>query len=114
PREVDRVFARFYVKFPEDAGYVHHFVHLGGYHPSTPYPQGGAGSRPEGHERMTVGIEPFGQNGRVPPPGLWNFYAYWPEMKISADNRYWGNSIKPTEPPVVPQDRWQCVEVMMQ
>jgi hypothetical protein len=41
PRGVDRGFARFYVKFPEDAGYIHHFVHFGGYRPATDWPQGG-------------------------------------------------------------------------
>jgi len=113
PREVEKVYARFYVKFPSDAEYIHHFVHLGGYHPSTPYPQGGAGVRPKGNERMTVGIEPFGFGGSAPPPGLWNFYAYWPEMKISADGKYWGNSLRPPKPTQVPTGRWQCVEVMM-
>jgi hypothetical protein len=72
PREVDQAFARFYVKFPEDAGYIHHFVHFGGYRPATRWPQGGAGELPRGGDRMTVGIEPYGQNGRLAPPGNWN------------------------------------------
>src|SRR5262245_15560327 len=59
-RPVDQVFLRFYVKFPENAQYVHHFMHLGGYNPPTPWPQGGAGERPKGHERVTAGIEPHG------------------------------------------------------
>lgn len=113
PREVETAFARFYVKFAADADYLHHFVHLGGYRPSTPYPQGHAGERPRGDERMTVGIEPFGDYGRYPAPGIWNFYAYWPEMKVSADGRYWGNSLRPARPALVPRDRWQCVEVML-
>lgn len=113
PREVDTVFARFYVKFPSDAKYVHHFVHLGGYRPATNYPQGGAGDRPKGDDRFTVGIEPHGNYGEFPPPGAWNFYVYWPEMKISADKRYWGNAIPPVTPALVPRDQWQCVEVML-
>lgn len=113
PRGVDLAFARFYVKFPEDADYVHHFVTLGGYHPSTPWPQGGAGERPVGNDRVTVGIEPFGYGGRFPPPGAWNFYVYWHEMKMSADGRYWGNGLQPVEPQPVPRGRWQCVEVML-
>jgi hypothetical protein len=112
-RGVDTAFARFYVKFPEDAGYIHHFVHLGGYNPPTPWPQGGAGERPKGDDRVTVGIEPSGRGGRYPPPGIWNFYVYWHEMKISADGRYWGNSLTPTRPVLVPRGRWQCVEVML-
>lgn len=113
PREVDTAFARFYVKFPADAGYIHHFVHFGGYHPATRWPQGGAGERPRGNDRMTVGIEPYGENGRREPPGVWNFYPYWHEMKPSVGNRYWGNAIQPPEPAVVPRDQWQCVELML-
>lgn len=113
PQGLEVAFARFYVKFPPDAGYIHHFVHLGGYNPPTPWPQGGAGERPRGDERITVGIEPYGDYGRYPPPGIWNFYCYWHEMKISADGRYWGNGLRPARPALVPKDRWQCVEVML-
>jgi hypothetical protein len=113
PRGVDRVFARFYVKFAPDADYIHHFVHLGGYNPPTDYPQGGAGERPRGDERVTAGIEPFGDYGKYPPPGAWGFYTYWQEMKISADGHYWGNGLHPETPALVPKGRWQCVEVMM-
>lgn len=108
---VDEAFLRFYVRFSENAGYIHHFVTLGGYQPSTPWPQGGAGERPAGDDRITVGIEPTGSDGAHPPPGIWNFYAYWHEMKTSADGRSWGNAIRPAEPPPVAAGRWQCVEV---
>jgi len=113
PRAVDCAFARFYLRFPADAPYIHHFVHLGGYNPSTRWPQGGAGERPHGDDRVTVGIEPYGDYGRFPPPGIWGFYCYWPEMKISADGRYWGNGLRPAQPALVPRERWQCVEVML-
>ena len=112
PRGVETAFVRFYVKFPEPANYVHHFVHVGGYHPATPWPQGGAGERPRGDERFTVGIEPFGRDGRVKPPGEWNLYAYWHEMRRSADGRYWGNGLTPARPQPTPSGRWQCVELM--
>ena len=113
PREVDQAFLRFYVKFAKEAEYIHHFVHLGGYRPSTQWPQGGAGERPNGAERVTVGIEPTGQNGRYPAPGVWNLYCYWNEMKISADEKYWGNGLTGPKPAIIPRDRWQCVEVML-
>jgi len=112
-RGVDTAFARFYVKFPPDADYLHHFVHLGGYNPPTRWPQGGAGERPRGDERVTVGIEPHGDYGRYPAPGLWSFYNYWHEMKVSADGRYWGNALRPARPALVPRNRWQCVEIML-
>ena len=112
PRGFDKLHARFYVKFAEDAGYTHHFVALGGYNPATNWPQGGAGERPRGDDRIYIGIEPNGNYGRVPPPGAWTFYNYWHEMKISADGKYWGNAISPETPLQVPRGRWQCVEVM--
>ncbi|MBI1374597.1 MAG: hypothetical protein GC159_17910 [Phycisphaera sp.] len=110
---VDQAYARFYVTFADEPGYIHHFVHFGGYRPATRWPQGGAGDRPRGDDRVTVGIEPFGHNGRTPPPGDWNFYTYWHEMKKSADGRYWGNALQPPTPRRVPAGRWQCVELMM-
>lgn len=113
PREVDQLFLRCYVKFAKDAEYIHHFVHLGGYRPSTKWPQGGAGERPKGDERVTVGIEPTGQNGRYPAPGVWNLYCYWNEMKISADGKYWGNGLTGPKPTPIPRDKWQCIEVMV-
>ena len=112
PRAVDTAFARFHVKFPKEADYIHHFVHFGGYNPATKWAQGGAGERPRGDERMTVGIEPHGGAGRLGPPGAWNFYAYWQEMKISADGKFWGNAVSPVKPLLVPRDSWQCVEIM--
>ena len=114
PRSVDRAFARFLVRFDEANGYTHHFVHFGGYHPSTPWAQGGAGVRPAGDERFTVGVEPFGENGRFQPPGAWFLYTYWQEMKASADGKYWGNGLRPARPFPVPKSRWQCLEVMIQ
>jgi hypothetical protein len=115
PRAVDECFARFHVRFAEDADqrgdYIHHFVHIGGYRPPTLWPQGGAGTRPAGDERFTVGIEPAGGDGRLPAPGEWNFYTYWHEMKISADGHYWGNGLRPARPALVPRGKWQCVEV---
>lgn len=113
PKEVDKAFARFYVKFALDADYIHHFVHFGGYNPPTPWPQGGAGLRPLGNERITVGIEPHGNYGRYPPPGVWTFYNYWQEMKISADGKYWGNGLRSVQTAIVPRNQWQCVEIML-
>ncbi len=113
-RPADKAFARFLVKFPADTGYIHHFVHLGGYNPSTAWPQGGAGERPRGDDRITVGIEPHGHRGQYPAPGAWTFYTYWHEMKISADRKYWGNALDGTRPAIIPRDRWQCIEVMLQ
>ncbi len=112
-RGVDTAFARFYVRFAEDADYIHHFVHMGGLNPQTRWPNPQAGSCPKGDDRFSVGIEPWGDRGRAPAPGLWNFYVYWHEMKISADGRHWGNGLRPIEDHPTPRARWQCVEFMI-
>jgi hypothetical protein len=112
-RAEDTVFARFYVRFAPDAEYIHHFVTLGGYWPATRWPQGGAGERPQGGDRVTVGIEPTGDYGRYSAPGIWNFYTYWHEMKPAPDGKYWGNSFAVPDAPVIPRGRWICVEFML-
>jgi len=113
-KPVDQAFARFYVRFAEEADYIHHFVHMGGLNPPTRWPNPQAGICPKGDDRFSVGIEPWGDRGRSPAPGRWNFYVSWHEMKISADGRHWGNGIRPIEDQMVPAGRWQCVEFMIQ
>lgn len=104
----EKLFVRFYVKFDQDCAPVHHFFHIGGYQPSTPYPQGGAGVRPRGNERFTVGIEPNGKNW------VWDYYAYWQEMQGSPPRgQTWGNHFLGSKQPKVPRDQWICVEAML-
>lgn len=104
---------RFYVWFEPEHTYVHHFVNLMGYNPGTRWPQGHAGTKPEGHERFTTGIEPWGDWGRAKPPGVWNFYSYWCEMKKAPDGKYWGNSFRPKPDVQVERGKWVCVEIMV-
>lgn len=113
----ERVFVRFYVRFDPGCDYVHHFVTLrankglrGGDKWSG---FGGAGERPSGEERFSTALEPWGNWGRWPAPGKWNFYSYWHEMAVSPDGRYWGNSFLPGTQPVIPKDRWICAEFML-
>jgi hypothetical protein len=112
----DTLFVRFYTKFAADCDYVHHFVTLrankglrGGDRWSG---FGGAGLKPDGTERFSTAIEPWGDWGKNPPPGRWNFYSYWHEMKKSPDGKYWGNSFNPATP-VIARDQWICVEFML-
>ncbi len=105
----DELFARFYVKFAEDAGYTHHFVHING-SPSRWGSFGKAGLRPKGDDFFTTGIEPWFDWGKNPPPGKWMFYTYWPDMKGSPDGKYWGNGFHP-ESPVVARNQWICIEM---
>lgn len=111
------VFVRFLTRFDSQCDYVHHFVTLrankglkGGDKWSG---FGKAGLLPIGSERFSTALEPWGDNGRNPPPGRWNFYSYWHEMTPSPDGKFWGNSFSPSPAPPVPKDRWICAEFML-
>jgi hypothetical protein len=113
----DPIFIRFYTRFDPGCDYVHHFVTLrankglrGGDKWSG---FGGAGLKPDGTDRFSTAIEPWGNWGRWPAPGRWNFYSYWHEMEISKDGKYWGNSFGVPGAPVIPRGRWICVEFML-
>jgi hypothetical protein len=103
----EQLYVRFYVKFAPDCYPIHHFVHVGGYNPPTPWPQGGAGIRPAGNERFTTGIEPYGTHWR------WDFYSYWMGMRSSPDKHSWGHDFVNDENLKVLRGRWTCVELMM-
>lgn len=103
----DELYVRFYVKFDQDCFPIHHFVHVGGYNPSTPWPQGGAGIRPDGNERFTTGVEPYGKQWR------WDFYSYWMGMRSSPDNKSWGHDFINDKNLKAERDKWTCVELMM-
>ena len=105
----DEIYARFYVKFAADAGYIHHFVHING-SPDRWGSFGKAGLRPKGDDFFSTGIEPWFDWGKNPPPGKWMFYTYWPEMKGSAGGKYWGNGFHP-ESGVITRDKWICMEI---
>ena len=104
-----QIFARFYVKFDPDCAPIHHFgTHLGGFDPPTPWPQGGAGIRPEGDKRFTTGVEPYGKNW------WWDFYTYWQGMHVHGDGKYWGTPfLTGGSKPGVEHGKWICVEMML-
>jgi hypothetical protein len=110
---VDTMFARFYVKFHPKTGYIHHFVHLNADASPTPWPKGSAGFKPAGDQGFTTGIEPWGQWGKAPAPGVWHFYSYWHEMKGDGAGKYWGNFFDPPKPEPIQPGRWYCVEAMV-
>ncbi len=105
----DRVFARFYVKFDKDCARIHHFgTALGGFNPSTPWPQGGAGARPDGAKRFTSGVEPYGDSWR------WDFYTYWQGMRVHGGGKYWGAPfLAGGEKPQAARGEWVCVEMLL-
>lgn len=113
----DTVYVRFYVKFDAQCDFVHHFCTLrankslqGGDRWSG---FGGAGVKPVGDERFSTALEPWGDWGKLPPPGQWNFYSYWHGMSASLDGKYWGNAFRPAQQENIPRDRWICAEFML-
>lgn len=113
----DLLHIRFYTLFDEGCDYLHHFVTLranrslrGGDRWSG---FGGAGVKPEGDERFSTALEPWGNWGNWPAPGRWNFYSYWHEMTASPDGKFWGNSFKPEIQSDIPKERWICAEFML-
>jgi|GEM_PF-1589723 len=115
----DRVHVRFYTKFDAACDYVHHFVTLRanrGLQDGDRWSGfGGAGLKPAGDTRFSTALEPWGDSGKITPPGAWNFYSYWHEMKPSADGKFWGTSFRPDPPTpaAIPRDRWICAEFML-
>jgi hypothetical protein len=109
-----KMHARFYVKFAPDCDYIHHFVTIVAENPPTNWPTGGAGELPAGDKKFSTGLEPFGNYKKYPPPGAWNFYTYWHQMKKSGDGKYWGNSFAPATPAVPERGRWYAMEMMVQ
>lgn len=111
------IHVRFYTRFAADCDYIHHFVTLRANKGLSGKDKwsgfGGAGTKPVGDERFSTAIEPWGDWGKSPPPGRWNFYSYWPDMEISGDEKYWGNSFSAPDSPPIPRGRWICVEFML-
>ena len=104
----DELYVRFNVKFDPDCGPIHHFFHVGGYNPATAYPQGGAGNRPSGDERFSVGVEPFGDSW------VWDYYAYWMEMRGSPPRgQTWGNSFIRNPQLKAERGKWTTAELML-
>lgn len=108
PQGFKQIHARFYVKFLTRNAPLHHFVRIGGYFPSTSYPQGTAGMRPSGDDFFSTGIE-------SPHVDDWNwgFYSYWKDMHGSGNGKFWGNTFHPQSSLELPLNEWVCVEFMV-
>ena len=111
------LFVRFYARFDERCDYVHHFVTLrankglkGGDRWSG---FGGAGKKPDGTERFSTALEPWGNWGKWTAPGRWNFYSYWHEMKAAPDGKYWGNGFRREGQEDIKKGEWICCEFML-
>jgi len=124
----EKLYARFYCKFAEDAPYVHHFVSMSGKVNPPSQPGGGAGRRPSGDYSFGSAIDlvrknPYDRNEVVNPPGAWTFYSYWCEMRSWQTPEgvpdgiksypYYGNMFGTEVPLRAKRGEWQCVEFMI-
>jgi hypothetical protein len=114
PAGKDRLYVRFYVKFPRKTEYLQRFVHLTADDPPRNVPFGAAGVCPDGGRRFSTEILPHARQGSPAAPGFWRLSSYWCEMSISNDGKYWGNGFEAETAPVVYPDAWTCVEFMVQ
>lgn len=113
-RPVDVMYARFYVKFHPNTGFTGHLVGLQADRQPTSWSKGDAGKKPAGDYRFFSHIEPTGGNeGQgFKPPGIWQFYSYWHQMKADGRGNYWGNVVFGKKEQIEP-GRWYCMEAML-
>lgn len=108
PSGQKRVYLRYYVQYAEGGSYHHSGGWLGGYQPKSAWPQGGAGERPAGNERFTVGFEPVDAALRL------DFYAYWMGMRPDGGGAHWGNTLLGDPALRVRPGAWTCIEILLQ
>jgi len=108
------VYGRWYCRFAPDfdQGNLMHFVHLAAL--ENRWELGKSGSKPNGADRFSTGLEPWRDWGRNPAPGAMGFYSYWVDMKPDPSGPYYGNAFRPSDPPVlIERGRWYCMEMML-
>ena len=103
----NQLYLRYYVKYASVGTYHHAGGWIGGYNPPTDWPQGGAGEKPTGSDRFSIGPEPVNSALRF------DLYTYWMNMRSSPTGDYWGNTFVQDPDVAVRPDRWMCVEVMV-
>jgi hypothetical protein len=102
----DQLYLRYYIKYGAAGNYHHTGGWMGGYNPPTDWPQGGAGDRPTGSDRFSVGAEPL-------PNRQFDLYTYYMRMRPSPGGPYWGNTFVQNPSLTLVTDRWICVEMMI-
>jgi hypothetical protein len=106
---VTTLYLRFYLKYATGGTYHHSGAGLGGYNPPTNWPQGNAGVKPTGSDRIVVNAERI--TGSNP---TFDYYTYWMEMRGNpADNNFWGNTFINNPQVQIPAATWTCVEYMV-
>ena len=108
PTQQGTVYVRYYAKYDNRSDYHHAGMWLGGYNPSSPWPLGTAGQKPNGSDFFHNALEPF--NGTLEL----DHYAQWPGMgcwRPTPD--CYGNDLMNGARPRVGSDQWNCIELML-
>ena len=103
----DQLYFRYYVKYSSSNTYHHTGGWIGGYNPLTDWPQGGAGERPTGNDRFSIGAEPGNTALKF------DLYTYWMGMRPSPTGEFWGNTFIQNPAVALTADRWTCIEIMV-
>lgn len=75
---------------------------IGGYNPSTDWPQGTSGVQPNGSDFFSNALEPAGEGLEL------DHYAIWPSMDCC-----YGNHLLAGSRPLVVSDEWNCFELKL-
>lgn len=109
----DEWYVRWYAKYQPGVRWHHSGMWIGGYNPSTPWPNPQAGWRPEGDDRFSVAVEPVWNS----PSLRFDFYNYWMRMHswmetpVDDGTAYYGNALVHRNDFTVDEDTWVCLEV---
>lgn len=110
----DELFVRWYAKYQPGIHWHHSGVWVGGYNPSSRWPNPQAGLRPAGDDRLSVSIEPvWGVGGAAP---RLDFYNYWMKMhswmaQPAGNTAYYGNVLVNQRAFTVDEGQWLCIEL---
>lgn len=103
----DEWWVRWYVSYEAGVTWHHNGMWIGGYNPSTTWPNPNAGSQPNGDDRFSIAIEPMGDGGRF------DFYNYWMHMRSWSEppSSFWGNTLVHQNDFTVDAETWVCLEI---
>jgi len=111
---IDTAHLRYYAKFAEDCGLVHHFVRFRGMIDPVPYPMGQASKGPN-RRWCGADVEPWPADG-LAPPGRWGLAAYWIGMRSwqgPGGRSFYPNEFTRKDLLPVERGKWSCVELMV-
>ncbi len=111
---IDEIYYRAYVKYQAGVTWHHAGLSIKGYNPTSPWPLGLAGLKPNGDDDFSVAMEPIWGVGSANP--RLDFYAYWMKMHSwmdvpQGDQAYYGNSLVHKASFTANDDTWMCIEV---